>query len=404
VDDVGTRLRDALARLDAAEGAARLTRPGEPQAAVRDHVRAGAALLREALAAIEQGTARAAARTRVRDRFDALLDGARLVPRDALDQVQHALRRRGPLGDATLDAVEQITAACARAFYTVPPETLSVPVRAHVDRIAALSGLSAAPATRTRLHRLLADAAAFAGWLGYDLGQPGGARAWFGLAGSAAREAGDAALHALAVGSTGQSHSVFLNGIAEGDPRRALWFLVQAERNLPADAPARARAWLWALNARESAVNGDVGNAHRYLDLAAQAHAGRPPADAAGGFLADLGWFRDLEDPWWLDYTRGRTLGRLGDDRAEALLTGVAGGSPDLRQRCNARLDLTELRLAGDDVDEAARLACEVLPLAHDAGLVAHVARIRGIRDLAPARTDAAFALFDNLVAQLSRG
>jgi len=194
------------------------------------------------------------------------------------------------------------------------------------------------------------------------------------------------------------SHSAFFNGIAEGDPRRALWLLVQAERGLPPDAPARARAWLWALNARESALNGDAGNAARYLDLAAQAHAARPPAEPGGAFFADRGWFADLEDPWWLAAARGRTLARLGDGRAEGVLLAVAASSHDVRQRANVTMDVMELRLSRGEHDQAARLACDVLRLAAEAGLFGHVARLRRLRDTAPPAADPAFRDFDELL------
>jgi hypothetical protein len=110
-------------------------------------------------------------------------------------------------------------------------------VESILDRLLDAQRDGTSPTMRRRLGQLTSDAASFAGWLAYDLGGPGSARAHFALAANSARDAGDRRLWALALASEGINNSPAVDGSA-GDPRRALALLQQAITGVRGQAPA----------------------------------------------------------------------------------------------------------------------------------------------------------------------
>lgn len=184
------------------------------------------------------------------------------------------------LDPAQVEALGLVTASHAAAYYSETPATVFGLVRGHLNRLESLSSVDMSTGTRYRLDTLRADTAALAGWCAHDTQRHAEARAYWNLSADAARRAGDATLHSLAVASIAQLSS-HTHG---GDAREAAWMLRQAAAALPDSAPDTARAWVLAQGSNELA-----GAGHDYahyeavegMDLAIQR---ADPGEPLGGF------------------------------------------------------------------------------------------------------------------------
>ncbi|MFJ6617572.1 helix-turn-helix domain-containing protein [Kitasatospora sp. NPDC091335] len=140
------------------------------------------------------------------------------------------------------------TASYRRLDGSASSRDLADVVRGHIRLI---QQLSTAGGDRARLAATGSEAASFAGWLAWDMGDHGSARSWYGQAVKAARTARDGLLLAYQLGSLAQFEGHTGNG------NQALTHTRKARAALGINAPAIADAWLAATEALAYAACGD---------------------------------------------------------------------------------------------------------------------------------------------------
>lgn len=270
-----------------------------------------------------------------------------------------------------LDALSEATASYARGYYVAEPADLLGVVRVHVNRLAGLATATMTTGQRQRLGSVTSDAAALGGWLALDSDRRGEARAYFALARDAAREAGDATLHALATASIGAS----CDAQHGGDPAEAAWYLRQAVGQVPDHAPGYVRAWLHAQRAKEEAAAG-----HAYAFQAGMEHAHREhdrgeTDERPGSFWSDAAWFGYLGLPGWQADHEARGLAYLGHADAEDALTRLLAEAIERRTSARLHVFLAEWHLDRTQPAEAAQVATQAL-----GGTPQWDARVRALR------------------------
>ncbi|WP_406509067.1 helix-turn-helix domain-containing protein [Streptomyces sp. NBC_00212] len=241
-------------------------------------------------------------------------------------------------------ALRLSTTAYRKLDGATPSRDLSEAVRAHMRLIQTITSTTTGDAERGRLAAVGSEAASFAGWLAWDMGDNGSARSWYGSAVKAARSAGNPLLTAYQAGSLAQFEAHAGNGVeALNNTRRA-------RRVLGEGRPAVAEAWLSSVEALAHAVAGDRRAADKAL-TAARAGAENLPEEAPP-------W------PWVFTFTPTKVAAarvacgaRLGladwvlSEDADALATGHD------KQRALLVLDIAAGHLAAGRVDAAFALA-----------------------------------------------
>jgi len=218
-----------------------------------------------------------------------------------------------------------------------------------VDRVTAAQQRSSTSSSRSPLGSLTAETAGLAGWVAYLGGRQGRARAYFGLARDAARDAGDAARHAFALGSLAATSSVVFGRSSPRTPV-AVRLLEQALSIVPVEAPPGARAWLAGRLAEERAAVGDRYEFQRNVDLARRWIAEARPAAGRPAVFSEIGVLT-LWGPGGLGPERSAALGQLtiGDPAVVDSFTDLAGRSHGPVARSAVLLDLVKAHVAQGD-------------------------------------------------------
>jgi len=151
------------------------------------------------------------------------------------------------------------TGAFRRMDGSTPSRHLSEPVLAHLRLAQTLAGETGDGATRARLAEVGSEAASLGGWLAWDMGDYGSARTWYGTAVKAARSSHNRLLTAYQLGSFAQFESHV------GNAPQGLSLTHSARRQLGAERPAIADAWLSAVEAQAHAAAGDRASTDRAL-------------------------------------------------------------------------------------------------------------------------------------------
>lgn len=271
----------------------------------------------------EPGAAATDAHTDAMEEVAARLDNAAAVDGDlllALDQQTHRLRlldRR--LGAATV--LDQILA--------------------HIETVRALMINTVLSRDRAALARILADAAALAGWQALDTAAINRAWQFFDIARSCGQQAGESAVYAHALGE--QSYA-----LADlGRPDHALDLLDEAQ-TLPR-LPPLMRTWLTAACAEMHAATGAHREALRGFDQAEQLL----PADHQDPSMPYLAL-----SPTHLLRWRGHSLALLGDgDALNYLIKALDDHDCSfVRAECGLRIDLaTALKATGELAESRAQ-------------------------------------------------
>jgi transcriptional regulator with XRE-family HTH domain len=245
-------------------------------------------------------------------------------------------------------ALRLSTTAYRRLDGSLPSQDLEEAVQAHLKLIQA-TAQGATAEHRARLAAVGSEAAGLAGWLAWDRGNTGSARARYGAAVGAARSAGDRLLTAYQLGSLAQFEAHTGNGV------EALNLMRRARRAVGEPCPPVADAWLLSTEALGHAAAGDRRAADRALTVS------RAVAETLGG-QAPPPW------PWVFGFTPqkvaahrvtcGAWLGLpgwvLGED-VEALATGRA------KQRALLLLDIAAGHLSAGRVEGSFSLASRAL-------------------------------------------
>ncbi|MFD7957270.1 helix-turn-helix domain-containing protein [Streptomyces ardesiacus] len=246
-------------------------------------------------------------------------------------------------------ALRLSTTAYRRLDGSTPSQDLEEAVQAHL-RLIQNTAHTTGDENRKRLAAVGSEAASLAGWLAWDMGNHGSARARYGAAVTAARSAGDPLLLAYQVGSLAQFEAHAGNGV------EALNLAGRARRGLRDRGPAVADAWLSSIEALGHAAAGDQRSADKALVRS------RTAAEALPGQEAPPPW------PWVFSFTVEKVAAHrvtcgawlslpdwvLGDD-VEALATGHA------KQRALLLLDIAAGHLAAGRVEGAFAVATRAL-------------------------------------------
>lgn len=270
------------------------------------------------------------------------------VAATAATPVLGSLPDKATEGGGQAAALRLSTSAYRRLDGSTPSRDLSEAVKSHMRLIQSITANASGGGDRNRLAAVGSEAASLAGWLAWDMGDNGSARAWYGSAEKAARSAGDPLLAAYQTGSLAQFEA------HAGNAAESLNQTRRARRALAERCPPVADAWLLSVEALAHAAAGDRRRCDEALTAsraAAEALPDQPPP-----------W------PWVFTFnpekvaacrvTCGARLGMpkwvLADD-VEALATGHA------KQRALLVLDIAAGHLAGGRIEAAFALAGRAL-------------------------------------------
>lgn len=255
-------------------------------------------------------------------------------------------------------ALRLSTTAYRRLDGSTPSQDLEDAVQAHLRLIQA-TARTAGDEHRMRLAAVGSEAASLSGWLAWDMGNHGSARARYGAAVNAARSAGDPLLSAYQVGSLAQFEAHAGNGV------QALNLAGRARRALRGRGPAVADAWLSSIEALGHAAAGDRQSADKALVRSRTAAEGLPAQQAPWPWVFSF----TVEKVAAHRVTCGAWLGLPGwvlSGDVEALATGHA------KQRALLLLDIAAGHLAAGRVEGAFAVATRAL----EAGLQYRSGRI----------------------------
>lgn len=318
-----------------------------------------------------------------------------LAPVEALDRLASWARQRGSADLSFANALGDLLHSYASAYGSVPPAELQPAVLPILDMAIEAQDAGAPAAVQERLGQVTSEAASFAGWLSYDLGSIGGARALFSLASNAARDTDDRTRWAFALASEGISYSPAVDGSA-GDARRALDLLKQADALLAAQPPHWARAWVNAQAAAKAARLGRDSEFHARTELAWAIKEQTTPEESPTGFYH---WFPTRSrEPDYLDDYRSGGLTRLRHPDAVQILTGIVSATSHGHRMAEAQQNLMQLHIRSHDLDAAAAAGLAGITAARASGLERWVRVVRGIRSSVAAH-EPSFAELDEVIA-----
>ncbi|MGI8814682.1 MAG: hypothetical protein ACR2G2_05180 [Pseudonocardia sp.] len=243
-----------------------------------------------------------------------------------------------------------------------------VHVRAHLGLLTALLDGPQTDRLRPRIAAAAAEAAGFAAWLWFDLGDLFRAQSLYRDASAAVGEAGDRGLGAYIRG-----YQSIIATRSEG-PGHALTHLREASRMGRGSLSGTTRSWLTVLEAETLARTGQPESA-----VAAVSRAEELLAEG-----------EVVSDPWMYDFDQGSLAAHAGNCYLAVDQPGRAADSfetalrflPTSCDRRGARISvgLARARLATGDGEEALRLASAALTTFATRGSVAGVHEVRNLR------------------------
>lgn len=261
------------------------------------------------------------------------------------------------------------TKAFRRMDGATPSRQLCEMVLAHLRFVQSVAAETTDEAHRVRLSAVGSEAASLAGWLSWDMGDPGSARTWYGSAIKAARRSGHRLLTAYQIGSLAQMEA------DAGNAAQALNLVGSARRQLETSPIAIADAWLSTVEALAYAAAGD----HRSCDRAL-AHSRSAVSQLTGGEPPPWPWVFTFDEAKVeaCRVTCGARLGLphwvFGSQSAVA----VATSSAHTKQRALLQLDLAAGHVAGGRLEAGYLLATQAVEtgLRYRSGRVVDRARL----------------------------
>ncbi len=267
------------------------------------------------------------------------------------EQLSKALRRPPGIDPGAVAELESATAGLHLLVEKIPSRELADRVLRHLSVLSHLLQFSPSADLRRRLAAAAGETAALAGWLAFDLRDHGRARAFYGVALEAAREAGEGPLEACVLGY--QSYLV----TAEGSHQEAIQVLAEAVRRAGSDYPA-TRSWLIGRVAEEQAAIGQEVPALDALELACvEFERSQPEEECSWTRFLDRSRFMSLQVA-----TYGR-LGRTAEARAagDRALESLAG--EDLKKRAIVLADVAAARADEGELELACELGAQALAI-----------------------------------------
>lgn len=289
---------------------------------------------------------------------------------DELDwaRLADATRRPSRLSTAVMDDLELITDRQRRLYHELSSAEMMVHVRAHVGLLVSLLDSPQPDALRHRVASAAAEAAGFAAWLWYDLGDLYTMSHCYRQASSAAAESTNIGLRSYILGYRG------LVARAQGRPELALEFFDEARDTAQRSVSDSTRSWLTVMAADALARLGRGSEALTALDVARSVLAGRD----------------SRRDEWMYDFDEGSLAVHAGTclltvDRPESAGEAFTEALRLLPATCERRgaeiqMGLAAARLMSGEVEEAQRLALASLETFAARGSVAGLHRVRELR------------------------
>lgn len=272
----------------------------------------------------------------------------------------------GRIDRALVEALQQQTDGIRRIDREHGARVLLDQTRSVTTTIEAAITHTVDPTARAPLARVLADAAALAGWQSLDLGSPHHAWRHFEIAKGGAREADDTAL--LAFATAEQAYVLLDIGKGEHASHLVRFARERHQRHLP----GQVISWLYAAEAEFAAADGDEKACGRSLDRAQSAldrdvRAGDTPYVA----------LNDIHLERW----RGHCLARLGRGDAIQSLSDAAARMDGTftRARAGLAVDLAVALHAAGEAQDARRQTLEAMNLALRTGSLRHERRLRSL-------------------------
>ncbi|PZS23737.1 MAG: hypothetical protein DLM61_23605 [Pseudonocardiales bacterium] len=295
---------------------------------------------------------------------------------DDLDwaRLADASRRPSRLSTAVVDDLEVITDRQRRLYHELSSAEMMVHVQAHVGLLVSLLDSPQPDSLRHRVACAAAEAAGFAAWLWYDLGDLYTMSHCYRQASLAADESSNTGLRSYILGYQG------LVARAQGRPDSALGFFDEARQTVQRSASDPTRSWLTVLTADALARVGRSREALAALDTARSLLAGQD----------------SRADEWMYDFDEGSLAVHAGTclltvGRPESAAVAFTDALRLLPASCERRgaeiqVGLAAARLASGDVEEAQRLTLVSLVTFAARGSVAGLHRVRELRGTFRAR------------------
>lgn len=310
-------------------------------------------------------------------RPERLIDPAEARARQVCDQedldwarLADATRRPSRLNSAVVEDLELITDRQRRLYHELSSAEMMVHVQAHVGLLVSLLDSPQPDSLRHRVASAAAEAAGFAAWLWYDLGDLYSMSHCYQQASRTGDESTNTGLQSYILGYQG------LVARAQDRPESALAFFDQAQQTAPRSLSAPTRSWLTVLTADALARVGRNDEALTALDDAQTLLAGQD----------------SRTDEWMYDFDEGSLAVHAGTclltighpERAAATFTDALRLLPPSCERRGAEIQvgLAAARLASEEVEEAQRLTHASLATFAGRGSVAGLHRVREMRGL----------------------
>jgi transcriptional regulator with XRE-family HTH domain len=271
------------------------------------------------------------------------------------------------LEPTTFGALESLALRYQAMYHSTPPAELLIPVTAHLEIVEDLAKDASGDAQR-RLLRNHSQVALLAGRLSFfDLHNPMGARAYYGISLDASREAGDSHLSAATLG-----HMSFVPA-AGGRFAAALDLLDGADRY--ASKLTALPSWLAAV---ESEIRAKAGQTHASLNAIDR-------AESALAIAHELPTWMDYYDQTRLNGFKGFAYLAAGrpDEARSALSDALAALDTDaVKQRAVFLTDLATTYVHEGEIDHGSELANEAAVELTRAGYATSKERLREFREL----------------------
>ncbi|MBV9160583.1 MAG: helix-turn-helix transcriptional regulator [Pseudonocardiales bacterium] len=315
----------------------------------------------------------AAARRPTR-RLSAAQAGAEQTPGYAPDldweRLADVSRRPSRITTAIVEDLELITDRQRRLYHHLSSAEMLACVHGHLGVLTTFLGYHQSAGLRHRIAAAAAEAAGFAAWLWFDLGDAFQADQSYRHAHAAVAEATDRGLSAYIKGYQG------IVSAQRTGPDAALVHLDEACATAPRSLSKITRAWLAVLTAEALAHTGQ-----RTAALAA-INRSRALLDSA-----PVG----ESDPWMFDFNSGRLAAHTGYsylalNQPERAVDAFEEALRLLPPSCDRRaatitVGLAHARLASGELEEAQRMAAAALVVFAERGSVAGLHQVRGIRN-----------------------
>jgi tetratricopeptide (TPR) repeat protein len=188
--------------------------------------------------------------------------GSGLLADAPWQRLMDAVDKRRPVDATTVQLMQDRTADLHDTEHAVPPRDVFDTLTNHRATLTTLLGNARTDATRHPLKVMIGETESLIGWLHFDLGQANEAMDAWRETLKIAKETGDRAVAARALGSWSYVAS------ARNDIAPAVRLLRQAEECVPGNSAPATRSWIAARAAEELARLGDDTAALRALERA----------------------------------------------------------------------------------------------------------------------------------------